>query len=1028
MPSRIALSSNTILRFSPDIFYTIKGEVGRGGSCIVYDAVYHTNAGDDKTVRIKECYPYAMMLERDPSGSLLCPAECSDKFDEAAEKMYADFRLCNRLFYAEAASDSIINTINIYKANNTVYTVSAWRRENVLSSDKVNSLRDCVSIVRQTAFAIQCIHKEGYLYLDIKPDNISVVDGLTKRIQLFDFDCLIPISDLNDRIKDRPAYTKGFAALELRRGQVSRLGPHTDVYGIGALFFYLLFGRTPEAPDCISGAAYDFSAMRFFGQTPDRMFVLLSNFFHKTLAGFPADRWQNMEDVIRALETIERLADPIYPYLVSTPIDPPVYFIGRTDELKMLETWYENKTHQNLFVTGMGGIGKSTLIKSFLGEHRDEWDSILFLYYKNNLRQTITDDTALRINGTERLPEEKESDYFLRKTTKLREILARDQVILVIDNFEDYHDSDLDRILELDCRKIFITRQKLGSLNLPVFTLDAIHDPEDLTRMFIHYLDREISSTDEDVINTIIRQLAGHTLAVELFARQIANSFLSLSDAYELLRKQGILHAQSERVDYLRDNRISYEQLEAIITRLFETDSLSAEQVRILKAAALFPAPGIETAELIRLADVNSPDMIITLIRYGWITQDHDRIFLHPLIRDVISDLPVTDTTLECVQHVLGTLYDDIKEESHKEEIYKDEIPAVFGCGITQITDPENIITDQKKLIHSVTTARGVIDVIINDRQLYGQPSSQKLQQVMTINLPTHEDEAILTYGKSLLDHPDHLTPLEIMEVCEVVEKTLLFRQDYDAAIRILEFAEQYQVDERTKAEFCGLICNLYDYRDDIGDREKMRSCLESGIYHARLAPRPERKHLLAEYLLGMMNNLTRNGAADDDVIDGMILELTDIIEKECLPYSEIPYGFASAMGFYCAEVKQDHEAADVWIKRARKIGQKLYPAGLDYIDNCMIPPAIMYIDMKDYDASEATLLEAVRICDEHQEIEAYRRKAHDLHRYLLDVYLEGRDPSKARQILSVYDNECETYGFSDTVFEEIRQYLDDHS
>jgi hypothetical protein len=218
---------------------------------------------------------------------------------------------------------------------------------------------------------------------------------------------------------------------------------------------------------------------------------------------------------------------------------------------------------------------------------------------------------------------------------------------------------------------------------------------------------------------------------------------------------------------------------------------------------------------------------------------------------------------------------------------------------------------------------------------------------------------------------------------------------------------------------------NFYDYRDDIGDREKKRTWLESGIYHARLAPRPERKHLLAEYLLGMLNNLTRNGFDDETVVDEIILELTDIIEKECLPCSEIPFGFAAAMGFYCAEVKRDHDETDVWVKRSREIGEKLYPAGLDYIDNCIIPPAIMYIDLGDYDASESALMEAIRICDSYPDIDAYRRKTHDIHRYLLDVYAEGGDRPKAREMLSVYDNECVIFGFSDTVLPEMRKYLD---
>lgn len=1032
MDNRIALLPNTELRFGLETLFTIKSEVGRGGSCIVYDAVYRTNAGDEKFVRIKECCPFDLPLQREPQGALFCPETAAQQFADAKAQMYEDFRLCNRLFYCKASSDSIINNINIYEANNTVYAVSAWARENVLSSMKLDTLRECISVIRQTASAINSIHREGYLYLDIKPDNISVIRGGPGRVQLFDFNSLIPVSALKDGFSSLLSYTKGFAALELRRGQFTKLSFCTDIYGIGALMFYLLFGRTPEAPDCVQGAVYDFSKLAFSGTLPDRLLFHLEEFFRKTLAAFPPDRWQQMDDVIRALEAIEHLADPVYPYLNSAPVNPPAYFIGRSGETETLETWYQDKLQQNLFVTGMGGIGKSTFIRYFLAKHRGDWDSICFLYFRNSLRQTITDDAGLKINGIERFPEEKEADYFERKLRKLQEILERDRVLLVIDNFEDHHDPDLDRVLGLNCRKIFISRQPFGSLNLPILKLDAIQDEEDLLRLFIHYLDQDVSPDETDSIREIIRLLGGHTLGIELFARQISNSFLTLSEAPELLRKQGLLHAGTERVDYLRDSRISYEHLEAIITRLFETDSLSSEQIAVLKALTLFPAPGIGSREFMRLAGVDSPEPITCLVRYGWITRDRDHIFLHPLIRDVIRDLPVTENTTQNVQNVLGTLYEEITSESHKEEINLSSLCGKDGCprnpeNFPYGFDPYAIITDHRKLDRSVSIARGVIDTLAGDAFPGDSPLAQKLYQAMVVNLPKHEDEAILDYGLRLLDHSEHLTPLEILEVFEPVEKVLLTRQEYDSAIRLMERAEQYAVDERTKAEFCGLVSNIYDYRDAPGDHAEMLSWLEAGIDHARLAPPPERKHLLAEYLLGKLNALTRSGMEDEIGIDGLIRELMDIIEQDTLPYSEIRCGFAISMGFFWAELGKDRKETDTWAAAARTIGEKLYPAGLDLIDNCIIPLAIMYIDLKAYDASEAALLEGIRICNDHPDLIAYRRKKHDLQRYLLDVYLEDERRFNARLIVAILDDECRQYGFPDTVLPEIRQYLKDN-
>ena len=150
---------------------------------------------------------------------------------------------------------------------------------------------------------------------------------------------------------------------------------------------------------------------------------------------------------------------------------------------------------------------------------------------------------------------------------------------------------------------------------------------------------------------------------------------MTLSEASELLRQQGLLHAGSERVDYLRDSRISYEHLESIITRLFETDSLSSEQIALLKGLTLFPAPGIESGEFLRLAGIDSPESVLSLVRYGWITEisgqhaltaDHI-IFLHPLIRDVIRDLLITDKTGENAQNVLFGRCSQIRKQMQQE-------------------------------------------------------------------------------------------------------------------------------------------------------------------------------------------------------------------------------------------------------------------------------------------------------------------------------------------------------------------------
>lgn len=532
-------------------------------------------------------------------------------------------------------------------------------------------------------------------------------------------------------------------------------------------------------------------------------------------------------------------------------------------------------------------------------------------------------------------------------------------------------------------------------------------------------------SYDSGCIREIIHLLSGHTLGLELFSRQISCSFLTLPEALDLLRKQGILHISTDRVDYQRDDRISYEQMESIITRLFETDRLTPSQISILKALVLFPAPGIPGRELMRLTGLENAELIQALIRMGWITRDHDRLFLHPMIRDVIRNIPGTIDNSAGTLRLINTLYIDIMSESHLEDLCVD--PKFITPELADIlfqTDPYTIVTDHRKLLASVMTARGILDVLMNEK-MWGREPVQKLMQAMVTNLPKSEDKAILNYGKMLLGNPDHLSSLEIIRVTEAVNNVLNEYQEFDTALQLAGTMEKYAEDDLTKAEYYGLLTDIYDSRDFPGDREKLAELTDLIIDYARKAPKQERKHLLAEYLLGKMNAIARRGFGDLDEFDRLFNEIHQIIETECLPYSSIRHGFAITMGFYWAEVEQNQEEAEKWIAEAKVVGEKIYLNGLDYIDFVIVPPAIIYIDQQDYASCEKTLREGIRICDEHADVKAYLRKKHDLQRYLLDVYLEGKNYDKAREMIAILDRECREYGFPDTVQPEVRDFLE---
>ena len=101
MDERIALAPSAVLKLKTDTGYTpfiIRHEVGRGGSCIVYDASYNDHLGNFKLVRIKECYPHAIRITRNADGKLTANPVDSDAFAAAKKRMTDAYQRNHDLF------------------------------------------------------------------------------------------------------------------------------------------------------------------------------------------------------------------------------------------------------------------------------------------------------------------------------------------------------------------------------------------------------------------------------------------------------------------------------------------------------------------------------------------------------------------------------------------------------------------------------------------------------------------------------------------------------------------------------------------------------------------------------------------------------------------------------------------------------------------------------------------------------------------------------------------------------------------
>ena len=373
--------------------------------------------------------------------------------------------------------------------------------------------------------------------------------------------------------------------------------------------------------------------------------------------------------------------------VVTKTVMPRPFFVGREEEIAQIHQRLAQD--RVLFLQGMGGIGKSEIAKAYANAYKDQYDTVVFATCQGSLLDMVVGEQigikGLRRNTAYGEDAESAEAYFARKLQTLKD-LSDERTLLIVDNFDVRHDENLENFVAGPYRILFTTR--FAHKDYPCLQVGPIGDFEKLRQIFRKNYGQTLSGEAQKTVDQIIRLVNGHTITIELIAKQMEASWLSPEEMLELLQKSGTNSGAEEYVEYGGKEKNAFD----FIKDLFALSGLSEQEQYILKCMCLVPVSGIHGRRLKQYLELKNLNVVNQLVGKSWLIMEPDTKFikLHPIIADVVK-AELKPDQISCAQYIRGVCR-DLKdawfmtvEERNEKWPYADHIQRCYGTPTRQL-------------------------------------------------------------------------------------------------------------------------------------------------------------------------------------------------------------------------------------------------------------------------------------------------------------------------------------------------------
>jgi serine/threonine protein kinase len=215
--------------------------LGQGGFGITYIAYDLKN---DRRLAVKEYFPREIST-RSQNHRTLNPLNDRDRKDlEYGLERFGDEA---RLVASLKDHRGIVSVIDFFRANGTGYIVMEYvdgrtLKQYVIEHDNRILFSEALPILTQVMAALESVHRVGILHRDINPNNIYIEqDG---NVKILDFgNAKQAIGEHSQSLS--VVLTPHYAPEEQYRKR-GHQGAWTDIYSLGATFYYVITGVAPS--------------------------------------------------------------------------------------------------------------------------------------------------------------------------------------------------------------------------------------------------------------------------------------------------------------------------------------------------------------------------------------------------------------------------------------------------------------------------------------------------------------------------------------------------------------------------------------------------------------------------------------------------------------------------------------------------------------------------------------------------------------------------------------------------------------